>query len=73
MAVFPAKIRKWGSSMGIIIPKKIMEKEDLKQNQQVSVFIIKHDPHVLRSTFGTLPKGKKSTQEIMDEIDEGWD
>ena len=67
-----AKVRKWGRSLGVVIPKEKIEKEGIKENETITLLIAKRT-NVLKETFGTF-KFKKSTQEMLDEIDkESWD
>ena len=67
-----AKVRKWGRSFGVVIPKEKIIKEGIKENENVTLLIAKKS-NVLRETFGTM-KFKRSTQEILDESDrEDWD
>ena len=67
-----AKVRKWGRSFGIVIPKEKIKEEGIKENETVKLFISKKT-NVLKETFGTM-KFKRSTQEILDESDrEDWD
>src|SRR3989344_4066848 len=61
------KLKKWGSSIGLVLPKKALEKEHLKAGQTVKVLIIKQG-NPLKETFGTLTF-KKSTEQMMREID----
>ena len=66
------KLKKWGSSIGIVLPKKAVEKEGLKEGETVRVMIFKkRNPWI--ESFGTM-KFSKSTEEILKEVDEeGWD
>ena len=67
-----AKVRKWGRSFGVVIPKERIKEEKIKENETIKILIGKKT-NVLKETFGTF-KFKKSTQEMMDDIDkEGWD
>ena len=67
-----AKVRKWGRSLGVVIPKEKAIDEDIKENEVVHLLIGKRR-NVLKETFGTL-KLKRTTQEILDESDrEDWD
>lgn len=60
--------RKWGNSLGIILPKEVVEKENIKENEKIRVFIFKKKD-TLKKTFGMLKsKMKKSTQQIKDEL-----
>ncbi len=67
-----AKVRKWGRSFGVVIPKDKIIEEGIKENDTINLLIGKKS-NVLRETFGTM-KFKKSTQEMLDESDrEDWD
>ena len=66
------KVRKWGRSFGVVIPKDKVKKEGIKENETIKLLITKKT-NVLKETFGTM-KFKRSTQEILDESDrEDWD
>ncbi len=71
MQVFDAIPKQWGNSIGITIPKEIIEKEHITLRKKVKFFVV-GDVNEIKETFGSL-KIKKSTQQIMDEIDEGYD
>jgi len=61
--------RKWGNSIGLSLPKDVIEKANIKPNKEVKLFI--QDKKVdLSKVFGTLII-KKPTQQILDEIREG--
>lgn len=62
-----AEVRKWGNSLGIIIPKETVEKEHIREKEKIR-FIIVRDGDVLSKTFGMV-KGKwnKSAQQIKDQ------
>ena len=62
-----AKVRKWGRSLGVVIPKEKIEKEGIKEDETIRLLIGKRT-NVLKETFGTF-KFKKSTDEMMQEID----
>ncbi len=60
--------RKWGNSLGITLPKEVVEQEHISENEHLRVLILKQR-NPLKSTFGMM-KGKwnKSGQEIKDEL-----
>jgi len=62
-----AKVRKWGRSFGIVIPKDKVKEEGIKENETIKLLITKKT-NVLKETFGTM-KFKKSTDQMMREID----
>ena len=63
-----AKTRKWGNSLGIIIPKGEVENLKLKENQTVILEITKKE-NPLKELFG-FGKLKKPTEELLKEIRE---
>jgi len=72
MKDFEAKPKKWGNSLGITIPKEIVDEEGIKEGKKIRIFVSVEKKNVLKETFGTL-KWKKPTQKIMEEIDRGYD
>ena len=63
--------KKWGSSIGIVIPKEIVEKEHIKENQKLTIDIKK--PHILREIYGSLKGWKIDSQKAKDEMRKGWE
>ena len=61
--------KKWGSSIGFVIPKEVVEKEKIKPNSKVKFEIIKVSD--ISDTFGKL-KRKISGQEFKDRARAGW-
>ena len=66
-----AKVRKWGSSLGIVIPKEVAEVKDLRAGDEVLAEIRKLSD--LREIFGSLSGWRRSTQRIKDEARRGWE
>ena len=67
-----AVIRKWGNSLGIILPKEFLKKKHLKENDKIVVDVFKKAN--LSSSFGALKgKIKMSGQEFKDKVREGWE
>lgn len=63
-------LRKWGNSMGIVIPKDIIEKEKLREGEEVTVIIEnKNDLNVI---FGSLKDWKIDSQKVKEELRKGW-
>ncbi|MEK6934005.1 MAG: AbrB/MazE/SpoVT family DNA-binding domain-containing protein [Nanoarchaeota archaeon] len=65
--------RKWGNSIAIIVPARIVEQQNLKENEKVSVKIEKRKRVKVKDVFGLLPNWKRPTDEILAEADKGWD
>ncbi len=65
-------IKKWGNSMGIILPKEIIELKTLKENDKVRIEIVKEAN--LSNIFGSLKLKRKMTgQQFKDFVRKGWD
>ena len=63
------KTKKWGNSLGIVIPASIRAQLNLKPNENVIVNIEKRG-NVLKEMFGAGKDIKKSTEQILKEIRE---
>ena len=65
--------RKWGSSIGLTIPKEVANKINIKENKKVR-FIIIEEQNPIKKTFGMLKEWKKPTRQIIKDMREGsWD
>lgn len=72
METVQVQLRKWGRSMGLVIPKATIEKGKFREGEEVEILVIKKS-NALRETFGKL-KLKRTTEQIMKEIrEESWD
>ena len=72
MEQFKAVPKKWGNSLGVTIPSEVIKSENLKTNEEAIFLVMKDNRNNIKKMFGTL-KIKKPTQQVMDEIDEGYD
>jgi bifunctional DNA-binding transcriptional regulator/antitoxin component of YhaV-PrlF toxin-antitoxin module len=66
-----AKIKAWGNSLGIVIPKEIVIKENLEENEEVEVIIRKK--RSLKDLFGKGKGIKIDSQKMKDESRKIWD
>ena len=62
-------VKKWGNSLGIILPKELVDYQHLKENDKVSVLVVKEAD--LTGIYGTLPR-KMSGQQFKDMVRKGW-
>ena len=67
------KLRAWGNSVGVILPKDALKEEGLSINDEVEV-ILRKKSNPLKDAFGRLKefkaKSSKSTEETLKEVDE---
>ena len=62
------RLRKWGNSFGIVVPIGAVEKEKVKEGEEVTILLNKEKNNVLREMFGTLKNWKIDSQKFKDEI-----
>ncbi len=64
------KVKKWGNSFGIIIPKDIVDKQNIIEGGTVSINIQSKNKTKVKDIFGLLKgKLKRDTDEVMKEVD----
>ena len=73
MITTETKLKAWGNSIGVVLPKDELKAEHLAVNDEVEV-IVKKKSNPLKEAFGMLKgvKGRtgKTTDELLKEIDE---
>jgi antitoxin component of MazEF toxin-antitoxin module len=65
-----ATVKKWGNSFGIILPRDLIEKQCIRENDVIYVQIVKKAD--LTKDFGMI-KRKMSGQEFKDMVRAGWE
>ena len=66
-----SKIRKWGNSYGVMLPKQFLESEHLQEEDIVKVNIVSKKADI--GKLQGLWKFKRPIKEIMKDIKEGYD
>lgn len=66
------KTKKWGSSIGIIIPKKIVREERIQEGQEIRIDILTKKKTTGSDIFRKL-KFKKPIQVLLDETDRDFE
>ena len=62
------KVKRWGNSLGIVLPKTIVDEEGLKEGEEVEVTVRKaSDVRLLRGKYPF-----KDLQHEKDEMKRGW-
>ena len=68
-----ATTRKWGNSIAVVIPRELVERERIEEDQSIVLTIERERPRA-GVLFGKFPKLKKTpTQILKDEARSGWD
>ena len=66
------RLKAWGNSIGVVIPKEDIKKEGLHIDQKVKVIITPVKTLKVKDIFGKL-KLKINTKELLKEVDEELD
>ena len=65
-----AKIRRWGNSMAVIIPNRLIQERRFKENDEIIIEIFQRAD--ISNNFGLIKKRKMSGQEFKDMVRKGW-
>jgi antitoxin component of MazEF toxin-antitoxin module len=65
------KTRKWGNSLGLVIPSETVDKLNIKPEETIVIEITKRE-NALKELFGAV-KFKKSTKQLLQEAKESMD
>lgn len=63
--VIQVRTKKWGNSIGVIIPSKAVEQLNIKPEEDIVIEIEKKN-NILKEMFGTM-KSKKTARQIINE------
>ncbi len=66
--MFKVRVRKWGNSVGIIIPSDIVRDEGLKPGTDIELMLLHDSRRVLHELYGSLKGKGLSGQKFKDEI-----
>ena len=64
-----SKLRRWGNSYGVVVPKEVVEKEGLKEGELVEISVRRATD--VRRLFGKYPF--KGLQAHKDAMREAWE
>ena len=68
MIEIKTKLRRWGNSLGVVIPMNSLQKEKFEEGDEIILLIAKEKENVLKETFG-IHKFKKPIKKLMKESD----
>ena len=57
--IVEAKVRRIGTSLGILLPIEIIRKENIKEDENVEIVILKRNIKLLEEAFGSAKKAKR--------------
>ena len=65
MLEFDTRIKRWGNSFGLLIPKQEIDQERLKEEEELHVIVIRKNK-AIKESFGLLKEWHKTAQELKD-------
>ena len=68
--VTSARLKNWGSSLGIVIPKRIIKEKNLRAGEEILIDIKKKK--TIKEVFGSLKNWKIDAQKMKDELRKEW-
>lgn len=74
METTKAMVRKWGNSLGIVLPKEIINKQNIKEGSELEILINLKTKTKAGDIFGIL-KGKltRDTDDLLKEVDKDFE
>jgi len=63
-----ARLKRWGNSYGVVVPKELVESEELKEGEVIEISVRKASD--VSKLFGKYPF--KNLQAAKDEMRKGW-
>jgi hypothetical protein len=68
--VTKARLKTWGSSLGIVVPSDVVKSQNLKEGEEILVEIKKK--HTVGDLFGALCHWGIDPQQVKDELRKDW-
>ena len=69
MSRIRARVRRWGSSLGIVVPSEVVKELHLKAGDEA---IVEIDRAGIEEAFGSLKDWAVDPQKLKDELRRGW-
>lgn len=54
LEVFEGKVRRVGSSLGVLIPKEVVSSDRIREDETIKVAILKKDSSLIDKMFGSV-------------------
>ncbi len=67
-------VRKWGNSLGIILPANIIKDQDIQEGAELEILINQKNKTKVKDIFGILKgKLKRDTDDLLKEVDRDFE
>lgn len=68
--IIQARLRRWGNSIGIVIPSEFLREKNVREGEEVIIDIKKKEK--MKKIFGSLKDWKINAQKLKDELRKEW-
>jgi len=70
METINVKVKKWGNSLGVVLPRDILDNENISEGSDIEISVRAKHKTKVKDIFGML-KGKltRDTDEVLREVD----
>lgn len=65
------KVKKWGNSLGVVLPRDLTRNEKVKAGDKIKIIVIK-EQNTLKDVFGSLKNWKVDSQKLKDDLRKEW-
>ena len=66
-----SKVRKWGNSLAVILPKTVVEKSRIREDDELVLEVKKR--RLASEFFGRFPRtSRRTAQQLKDQARKGW-
>ncbi|HLC37804.1 MAG TPA: AbrB/MazE/SpoVT family DNA-binding domain-containing protein [Candidatus Nanoarchaeia archaeon] len=65
------QLKKWGNSIGVVLPRELVEQRKLKESDKVIIEVVKVSN--LSNIYGLIKERKMSGQKMKDLARKGWE
>ncbi len=68
------KVKKWGNSFGIVLPKTLVDNQQLKEGAEIEILVQAKNKTRVKDVFGILKgKIKRDTESLLKEVDRDFE
>lgn len=66
--IFKAKVRRIGSSLGVLIPKQMIENKKIKEGEEIELSLLKRRKELISKAFGIAKGAGPFEREYLDRV-----
>ncbi|MBS3076718.1 AbrB/MazE/SpoVT family DNA-binding domain-containing protein [Candidatus Pacearchaeota archaeon] len=68
------RVKRWGNSFGIVLPKTVIDNQQLKEGTEIEVLVQAKNKTKVKDVFGIMKgKIKRDTESLLKEVDRDFE